>query len=62
MALILLNLKSIANHNGMDSNYELIKSLVPEDVVGQVIIRIGDYKRSKRPSKTEPSIILEDPF
>ena len=46
----------------MESDYELIKSLVPEDIVGQVIIRIGDYKRSKRPNKTEPSIIMEDPF
>lgn len=30
--------------------------------MGQVIIRIGDYKRSKRPSRTEPSVIMEDPF
>ena len=49
MALIILNYKSTTDQT---SEYEVIKALVPEEVIGQVIIRIGDYRRSKRPSKT----------
>ena len=56
MVLIILNYK--ANLANQSSDYELIKTMLPEDIVGQVMIRIGDYKRSKRPNKTEPSVIL----